>query len=158
MDTLMILCAKYLYLVVIAMGIIFLLFQKRKVQIQILIFVVISLPLTYLLGKIAGHFYFDPRPFVALHIKPLIPHAATNGFPSDHTLISAAISAVLYFFNKKWGIAAGILAVLVGISRVYVRIHSPIDIIGAIVIAIIGAVIVKLLLAKILPKHENSAL
>ena len=142
MDMFMILCAKYLYLVVILLAIIFLLMQKRDIQIKMLLFAVISLPVTYLVAKIAGHFYFDPRPFVTLHIKPLIDHAATNGFPSDHTLISAAIAMILFPFSKKWGISAMVLSLLVGISRVYVRIHSPIDILGSFVIAaVVGGLV-----------------
>lgn len=147
---LMILCAKYLYLVVALLAIIFLLMQKKHVQLQMLILAVVSLPLTYLVAKIAGHFYFDPRPFVVMHVKPLIDHAATNGFPSDHTLISAAIAAVLYMYSKKWGIIAAVLALLVGVSRIYVRVHSPIDIIGAFVIAALVAIPTDYLLKKYL--------
>lgn len=151
----MILCAKYLYLVVVLLAVIFFFLQKRKVQKQMLLFAVISLPVTYLVAKIAGHFYYDTRPFLVYHITPLIPHAATNGFPSDHALISVAFAALLFVFNKKWGLLAGAIALLVGESRVYVWVHSPVDIVGSFVIAIVVAALVKLLLAKYLPKESR---
>lgn len=148
MNFLMILSAKYLYLVIIGIAVIYTLFQTRKIQKKILLFAVVSLPLSYILAKIAGKLYYDPRPFVAHHFTPLIPHAASNGFPSDHTLISFAIASLLFVFNKKLGIVAGVLGLLVGVARVYVGVHSPIDIAGAIVIAIISALIVDQVLAR----------
>lgn len=149
----MILFAKYLYMLIIVLAVVFLLLQKRPVQKQMLIFSIINLPITYLVAKIASHFYFDPRPFVVLHIKPLIDHAMSNGFPSDHTLISVAIAMVLFAFNKKWGITASVLAVIVGISRMYVRVHWPIDILGSFVIGIFVGLGVYFLLKKfVFPK------
>ena len=148
MNMIMILCAKYLYLVVILIAVVYLFVQPRKRQKELLIFALVTLPLTYALAWIAGHLYYDPRPFVAQHITPLIPHAPTNGFPSDHTLITAALAAVLFPFNKKLGIASAVLALLVGVSRVYVHIHSPIDIVGSFVIAFAVAAVVYFSLRK----------
>lgn len=137
MDTLMILFAKYLYLLIILGAVIYGLFQPREKQKSMLILTVIALPVIYMVAKIGSHLYYDPRPFVTMHIKPLIPHAPDNGFPSDHTLISAAFASILFVFNKKWGIIAFIFALLVGISRIYVHVHSPIDIAGSFVMSVV---------------------
>jgi len=144
----MIFFAKYLYIVVILVAVVYVLLQKRSTQKSMIILTVIALPFIYIVAKIAGHFYYDPRPFVQMHITPLIPHAPDNGFPSDHTLISAAFASILFVFNKKWGIVAFILAILVGISRVYTHVHSPIDIIGSLVISIVVTTLVVLGLRK----------
>lgn len=135
-NVLAILFAKYVYLVIIAIAVIYGFLQPRSTQKKMVIIAVICLPIIFIVAKIASHFFYDPRPFVVHHIKPLIPHASDNGFPSDHTLISAAFASILFVFSKKWGIIAGVLAVLVGASRVYAQIHSPIDILGSIVISI----------------------
>lgn len=148
MTPVMIFFAKYVYLLVILLAIIFTLLQPRQIQKKILILAVITLPVTYIVAFLAGKIYFDPRPFVLEHIKPLIPHAANNGFPSDHTLITSAIAAILFVFHKKWGILAGLLALLVGVGRVYARIHSPIDIIGSFVISILVMSVVIFLSRK----------
>jgi len=140
--------AKYVYLVVIAIAVIYGLFQPRPVQKKMLILGVICLPLIFIVAKIASHFFYDPRPFVVHHIKSLIPHAPDNGFPSDHTLISAAFASVLFVFNKKWGVIAGVLAILVGISRIYAQIHSPIDILGSVIISIVVVWIVVICLKR----------
>lgn len=148
MTFLMIFMAKYLYLAVIALTVIYAVLMPRKVQKKMLLFAVVSLPLTFILGKTASMLYYDPRPFVVHHFTPLIPHAMTNGFPSDHTLISFAFASLLFVFNKKLGLLAGIMGLLVGIARIYVGIHSPLDIVGAILIAIVGAAIVDRVLAR----------
>ena len=107
-----------------------------------LLLAVIILPLTYVVAKIGSHLYFDPRPFVVMHVHPLIPHIADNGFPSDHELISAAFASILFVFNKKWGIVAFVLAILIGYSRVYTLVHHPLDIVGSFVISIVVMVAV----------------
>ena len=147
-DVIAIVFAKYLYIVIIVLAIIYGLLQPRPVQKKMLIVAIISLPLILIFAKIASHFFYDPRPFVSLHIKPLIPHAPDNGFPSDHTLISAAFASVLFVFNKKWGVIAGVLAILVGISRIYAQIHSPIDILGSVIISIVVVWIVVICLKR----------
>ena len=73
------------------------------------------------------------------HFTPLISHAANNGFPSDHSLISFAFASIVFLFNKKLGFVLFLLSFLVGLSRVYVGVHYPIDILGSFLICIIVA-------------------
>lgn len=148
MGTILILMGKYLYLVVILLGIMYTLLQPRETQKKIIILALVTLPLSYIVAYIAGKLYYDPRPFVTEHIKPLIAHVANNGFPSDHTLISSAIAVLIFMCNKKWGIFLGVLALLVGVGRIYARIHSPIDVAGSMVISILVMAIVVWLSRK----------
>lgn len=144
MDALAILTAQYLYIFVVLAAMIFFFTQPRDIQKSMLICGVIVLPLSYILAKIGGHFYSDPRPFVVGNFTPLIPHIADNGFPSDHVLFTSAIAAVVSFYNKKLGAILWFLAVLIGLARVYAGIHHITDIIGSIVIVLIAAGIVKM--------------
>jgi len=148
-NTLFIFSAKYLYLVVGIIAIIYFWKQPRATQKQIFIFTAVALPLIYIVAKIASLFYYSTRPFVLGGFQPLIPHEADNGFPSDHTLVSAAISSVLYPFSKKVSIAGWILTLLVGLSRICVGVHQPIDIFGSIIIAIIISVVAYQLVQRL---------
>jgi undecaprenyl-diphosphatase len=132
MDIFIIFIAKYLVFVAAAIALIYFLKQAREKQKEILIFAVILLPLSYIIAKIFGHFYFDPRPFVAQNFTPLLPHAADNGFPSDHTLFGAAIAFAVFRFNKKLGTILLCAAFLVGVARVLAGVHHFIDIAGSI--------------------------
>jgi undecaprenyl-diphosphatase len=74
----------------------------------------------------------DPRPFVTQHVAPLFPHAPDNGFPSDHTLASMFLAVCALFYSTRWGGA-----------RIAAHVHSPIDILGAIALAIMAALITR---------------
>lgn len=99
---------------------------------------VIAGVLAVILDKLGGMLYYDPRPFVSRHITPLITHAADNGFPSEHTVFTMTLSAVLIFYRRRLGILSFVLALSVGISRVAADVHSPIDIAGGIVIGLVA--------------------
>lgn len=135
MNEIIIFGAKHLTLVMILISGIFFLKLSRQKQKEIVVFAIITLPAVYIVAKLASLLYFNPRPFVVENFIPLIPHADNNGFPSDHTLLSGAVAAIVYFFNKKLGIFLFALAFFVGFARVLVGVHHVIDIIGSIVIA-----------------------
>jgi len=153
MNILIIFTAKYLLFISAAIAIIYFLKQSRQKQKETLIFAVILLPLSYIIAKIVGHFYFDPRPFVAGHFTPLFPHAADNGFPSDHTLLGVAIAFAVFRFNKKLGLFLLLLAILVGIARVLAGVHHAADIAGSIVIAAIAYFCMDYFFSRYLKKY-----
>ncbi len=145
MDTFFIFCAKYLVIVPILIFLFFL-FVSLKDRLRFLTFSFISLGLTLILGKILSHFYFNPRPFVVGHFTPLINHAADNGFPSDHMLLVAGLASIITFKNSKVGVLMWILALLIGASRIYVGVHSFVDIFGSLFIALVSTYLVFVVL------------
>jgi undecaprenyl-diphosphatase len=114
----------------------------REEQKRMVLFAALALPLIYLTSLIASALYDNPRPFVVGNFTPLIPHAPNNGFPSDHTLLVSAIAAVCSFYSRRVGVILWVIALYVGISRVYVGVHHPVDIVGSAVIAVIVSLIV----------------
>ncbi len=138
MDFIIIFIAQYLYLAVIVITAIFFLTRPRIVQKSMIVCGLITAPLSYVLAMIAGALYYDPRPFVIGHFTPLFFHIADNGFPSDHVLLTGAIAAVIFFYNKKLSIVLWILAILIGLARVYAGVHHLIDIAGSVVIVFIA--------------------
>ena len=79
------------------------------------------------------------RPWLVLtEFAPLVTSSDMNSFPSGHTCAAfsfgVAVSAVL---PKKWTKAAALIAAaLMGISRLYVGVHFPTDVLAG---AIVGA-------------------
>jgi undecaprenyl-diphosphatase len=149
--------AEYLYLVIIAIAVIYFFTQPRLRQKNIAIFCLFALPLIYIGLKISASLYFNPRPFVVGHFVPLVAHASDNGFPSDHALLTSAISSVIFFFNKKISAGLWLLTILVGISRVMAGLHHSIDIVGAVAISIIASVMVDygLIHSKVIDYKNN---
>lgn len=65
--------------------------------------------------------------------------------PSTHTMIAIALAIVLYSVNRKLGLIAILLAILVGISRVVLGVHSTIDVlVGLIIGSIISFLFIRI--------------
>lgn len=77
------------------------------------------------------------EPDVALLVK--IPHDFS--FPSGHSNASFAVATCIFSRNKKLGIPALILAAMIAISRLYVFVHWPTDVMAGIVVGICGGII-----------------
>lgn len=148
MDSLIIFGAKYLHLIAIAFAVFYFFKQPRRTKKRIIILGLVSLPIMYLVAKLAGHFYYNARPFVVGNFTPLIPHADDNGFPSDHTLLLAALASIVYSFSKKTGLFLWVITLAVGFSRMYVGVHHLIDILGSIIIAVVVFSLAHWLLKK----------
>ncbi|MCL5675545.1 MAG: phosphatase PAP2 family protein [Patescibacteria group bacterium] len=142
MTFLIIFAAKYLYLVVIALGITVVLLSSKEIRKNYLMLTLGAFPLAYISSKILALFIIDPRPFIVLHIQPLIQASTDNGFPSDHTLLTMTIAAIIFTYNKKAGVLLACLSALVGVGRVLAYVHYPLDIIGSILIATVSTLIV----------------
>ncbi len=138
MDAIIVFVAQYLYLAVLLVAATFFFLQPRKTQKGMIVCGVVVAPLAYVLSKIAGLLYYNPRPFVVGHFTPLIAHAADNGFPSDHVLLTGAVAMVIFFYNKKLSAVLWMLALLIGLARVYSGIHHVEDVLGSIVIVLIS--------------------
>lgn len=129
--------AKYLFLAVVAIGSAVLLSHPGTTRKRIVFLAAFSWPTILIVAGLLSLLYRNPRPFVEHGFIPLIPHEPNNGFPSDHTLLCAAIASTLQPFQKRSALAAWLLTLVVGISRVYVGVHHPIDILGSIIIAVL---------------------
>ncbi|MBQ8039819.1 MAG: phosphatase PAP2 family protein [Lachnospiraceae bacterium] len=83
-----------------------------------------------------------PRPYRMMEeLTILIPEPGEYSFPSGHTSSSFAAGVVLYLMlPKKYGIPAMVLAFLIGISRLYVGVHYPTDVLGGMVMGALLAV------------------
>ncbi|MGN1206348.1 MAG: phosphatase PAP2 family protein [Eubacterium sp.] len=83
-----------------------------------------------------------PRPCHQVHIyKMLIPIPKDYSFPSGHTFSSVAATICIWHWNHKYGIAAGVVAVLMMFSRMYFYVHYPTDILAGIVLGTVLALL-----------------
>ena len=152
MDTLTLFEAKYLvFIIVIIAGVYWVTLPKEQ-KIKMFVFGVITAVVAFALTRLGGAIYFDPRPFVDSAVTPIYPHAANNGFPSDHTALAFTVAAAVFYMNKKFGLVLLFLASLVGASRVLGYIHSFTDILGSIVFVAIAYAFAYYFTPKILSK------
>ncbi len=68
-------------------------------------------------------------------------------FPSGHTIASFEAATAMLIHNRKLGIPAMVLAVLIAFSRLYLYVHYPTDVIASVIlgigIAFLGCFLVK---------------
>lgn len=139
MDTLVVVSAKYLILlVVLGLGTAWLL-SKRHRKLHFIVSTVLAGIIAFAIARTLSHFIYSERPFVVEGIEPLVAHAADNGFPSDHALFAGTLTAITFFYNRKIALAMAVLAVVIGSARVLAHVHSPLDIIVGLAVGVIGA-------------------
>lgn len=138
-DSFFIFGAKYLFVLSLLIALFYFYKASTEVRKQMIIFAFISFPLAFIISLIARELYFNPRPFMISGLEPLVPHTPDNGFPSDHTLLVAAIASLLPFFNRRFALWLWFITIVVAFSLVYVGVHHFLDVLGSAIIAIISA-------------------
>ena len=137
----------------IAMGVVLLFFKKTR---PVGFTVLVSLLLDFLtINVVLKELVARPRPFVVNElIEPLVGGVSPyRSFPSGHSGGSFAAMFALYrWVPKKIGIPALFLASLVALSRLYVGVHYPTDILGGFIIGFVCSAlayaIVKIVMNK----------
>ena len=123
----------------IVLALVLLLFRRtRRCGIACAISMILNLPVTNvalknIIQRIRPYDFIDS-------LKILIETQHDFSFPSGHTACSFACAWVMYrMLPKKWGVSALVLAVLISLSRLYVGVHYPTDVLGGLVIGVLAA-------------------
>ncbi|WP_044641204.1 undecaprenyl-diphosphatase [Risungbinella massiliensis] len=94
-------------------------------------------------GKIAGLLHSHYQPFAVLsNVSKLVEHEIDNSFPSDHTILFFSFCFSFWLANKKSGWPWLVLAFCVGISRIWVGVHYPIDVAVGALFGMVAALLV----------------
>ena len=96
-----------------------------------------------------------PRPYVTLSdLTILIAKPSEFSFPSGHTASSFAAACVFFrHLKKKYGIPLLILAILIALSRIYVGVHYPGDVLAGVISGILLSYLGEFIVKKFGRKH-----
>ena len=121
---------------------------------EVAVTAVIAVGFALLLNQLIGMLWPHPRPFMIPIGNVFFAHAPENSFPSDHVTVIASLGMSLLLSGRRH-IGASIvgLAFLTGVSRIYLGVHFPFDIVGSYAVAICAAWIVRRSLSK--SKHTR---
>ncbi|MFY1844949.1 MULTISPECIES: phosphatase PAP2 family protein [Burkholderiales] len=115
---------------------------KRQLAIKVVLVAMLSLGANQLIGLVWWH----PRPFMINLGHVWLSHVPDSSFPSDHMTVFASVGLTLLFDGATW---LGGLILLMGLgvawARVFLGVHFPLDMVGAVgVAAIVYAVVTPL--------------
>ena len=112
--------------------------------------VVCNIPLKPLVARIRPY-DFQLQEF-GREISLLISAQHDFSFPSGHTIASFEACTVLLLHDKRMGIPATVLAILIAFSRLYLYVHYPTDVLVSLVLGIafglLGSFLVNLIYKK----------
>ncbi|MDA2935939.1 phosphatase PAP2 family protein [Patescibacteria group bacterium AH-259-L05] len=135
-------------------------FSKKRKKIGIMAVKIISaVILVALVEYITNQVVARPRPFITHNeiyqlTKFFVP-PTDYSFPSGHTSLAFVMVFSVLVDWKKFGLILLIPAFLVGLSRIFVGVHYPIDIVGGIVTAILAVFVIEFLTKRFNILHQK---
>lgn len=139
LNPIMIFFAKYMKYFLL-FGIIMYWFTRERENRIMIISSMFAFVVAEVFGAIAGSIHSNNQPFAELsNVNQLIGHAIDNSFPSDHAIEFFSICITFLLFKKNLRYVWLAIAILVSISRVWVGVHYPADILVGAILGIIGA-------------------
>lgn len=86
--------------------------------------------------------YYHPRPFFTYHVHQLVPHGPDSSFVSDHSVLVFAIAFTLLLRSDSLKRIVLSWAILIGITRIYIGVHYPLDVVGGAALSFMTSFIV----------------
>ena len=138
LDFLMPLISRKWYLFAIAVAFISAM-KDRKKGIIVFVLCLIAAAVADGGGNVLKHLIARPRPCLTLEYVRLVGSGCGGSFslPSNHALISFTVAALFSHFFRKAAVPMFLIAVLVALSRVYMGVHYPSDVLAG---AVLGGV------------------
>jgi len=154
LDALMIFGADFLIFAVYFLVLFFAVFGKSKDR-KAFILSMLGLGMALILTQIIRIFIYEDRPFVTFSIIPLISinpwiifssfslgGVNPSSFPSVHTVIISVVTFSYIYFKSKLASLLVFSLFWIGLSRIFVGVHYPLDILGGILVGFLSVFIV----------------
>ncbi len=130
--------------------------KYRKVGATVAVGLILSLIMCNLVMK---NMFQRVRPFVAdptfESLFDIFAGIDDWSFPSGHTSASFATAVAVFMWYKKEGGFTLVLAVLISLSRLYLTVHYPTDVLASVVLGSIYGIAAYIIIKFIMKKSER---
>lgn len=112
---------------------------------RVVVHALLALLLANLIVKVFNLAWFRPRPFTYNDVNLLFYYPSDSSFPSNSAAAVWSLAWAIWLRHRQSliGRSAVLLAALMGLSRVWVGIHYPLDIVGGALVGILAATLVE---------------
>ncbi|MFM0220029.1 phosphatase PAP2 family protein [Paraburkholderia caledonica] len=113
--------------------------DRRAAAVRVCCAVLVALGINQLIGLGWMH----PRPFMIGLGHTFIEHAPDSSFPSDHvTVLASGALTLLLAGERRYGLSMLLAGLAVAWARVFVGVHFPLDMAGAVAVACVAYALV----------------
>lgn len=123
--------------------------RRRNLALKTCMVTLFALGLNHTIGLVWPH----PRPFMLGLGQLWLPHAADPSFPSDHATVFTCACISLLFGGEVGLVGLAVVALVIGVcvawSRIYLGLHFPLDMLGAVVVAAVSYAVIAPLWRKV---------
>jgi len=156
LDSLGIFCADFLIFIIPLFIILFYFFSRRDRLVPVFLKIILAMALAYLISHLLnyalGIFFVRHRPFLAYpaiyQLSKFWASPQDFSFPSDHTAAAFVMGLMVFMDWKKFGSILLFFALIIGLSRIFIGVHYPLDILGGILTALFSVWIVNIIFRK----------
>ncbi|KAA6470372.1 phosphatase PAP2 family protein [Bacillus cereus] len=78
--------------------------------------------------------FYRNRPFISYDVNQLLEYTANSSFPSNHIARALVIAGTIWFYRKQFGFLCIIAASGGAVSRIWIDVHFPFDVLVGIML------------------------
>ncbi|MBI5222809.1 phosphatase PAP2 family protein [Candidatus Micrarchaeota archaeon] len=102
---------------------------------------ILTIGLVFLLGSGVKYLSHEARPCLVLPSKVECP--SSYSFPSNHSVVAFALAMALWRKPKGWLYV--LFAFFIAFTRIYLGVHTVLDVLGGAIIGILGCLLIDVL-------------